>query len=187
MQAALSFLLGCLGFLSLITSLQKTLYNRHPPAGSRCLQFVCICYQSFLTTSVHLWNKSFSPYPPQSTKRVPTTYSFAWLNLDFLNLSAHSGVVLSVEEVEAGLKGLKVDQQVKNSTPFMAEHLEETLSTVASNRQLKKDGDMTAFNKLVSTMKASGTLPSQPKVSVSIWHRPQPFLLFSLSIPRPIQ
>lgn len=30
----------------------------------------------------------------------------------------------------------------------MAEHLEETPSTVASNRQLKKDGDMTAFNKL---------------------------------------
>lgn len=73
---------------------------------------------------------------------------------------------------------MKVDQQVKNSTPFMAEHLEETLNAVTSNRQLKKDGDMTAFNKLVSTMKASGTLPSQPKVSVSIWHKPQPFLLF---------
>ncbi|KAL0625193.1 Eukaryotic translation initiation factor 4E transporter [Plecturocebus cupreus] len=63
-------------------------------------------------------------------------------------LAAHSGVVLSVEEVEAGLKGLKVDQQVKNSTPFMAEHLEETLNAVTNNRQLKKDGDMTAFNKL---------------------------------------
>ncbi|XP_068819007.1 eukaryotic translation initiation factor 4E transporter-like isoform X2 [Capricornis sumatraensis] len=86
-------------------------------------------------------------------------------NKEKLKESSHSGVVLSVEEVEAGLKGLKVDQQVKNSTPFMAEHLEETLSTVASNRQLRKDGDMTAFNKLVSTMKASGTLPSQPKVS----------------------
>ncbi|XP_040602786.1 eukaryotic translation initiation factor 4E transporter isoform X3 [Mesocricetus auratus] len=80
-------------------------------------------------------------------------------------LAAHSGVVLSVEEVEAGLKGLKVDQQMKNSTPFMAEHLEETLSAVHSDRHLKKDGDMTAFNKLVSTMKASGTLPAQPKVS----------------------
>ncbi|XP_064434808.1 eukaryotic translation initiation factor 4E transporter isoform X6 [Mirounga angustirostris] len=87
-------------------------------------------------------------------------------NKEKLKESSHSGVVLSVEEVEAGLKGLKVDQQVKNSTPFMAEHLEETLSAVTSNRQLKKDGDMTAFNKLVSTMKASGTLPSQPKVSV---------------------
>uniref|UniRef100_A0A8C6RH21 Eukaryotic translation initiation factor 4E nuclear import factor 1 n=1 Tax=Nannospalax galili TaxID=1026970 RepID=A0A8C6RH21_NANGA len=85
-------------------------------------------------------------------------------NKEKLKESSHSGVVLSVEEVEAGLKGLKVDQQVKNSTPFMAEHLEETLSSVTSNRQLKKDGDMTAFNKLVSTMKASGTLPSQPKV-----------------------
>ncbi|XP_057347634.1 eukaryotic translation initiation factor 4E transporter isoform X13 [Manis pentadactyla] len=87
-------------------------------------------------------------------------------NKEKLKESSHSGVVLSVEEVEAGLKGLKVDQQVKNSTPFMAEHLEETLSAVTTSRQLKKDGDMTAFNKLVSTMKASGTLPSQPKVSV---------------------
>ncbi|XP_057627414.1 eukaryotic translation initiation factor 4E transporter isoform X2 [Chionomys nivalis] len=86
-------------------------------------------------------------------------------NKEKLKESSHSGVVLSVEEVEAGLKGLKVDQQMKNSTPFMAEHLEETLSAVTSNRQLKKDGDMTAFNKLVSTMKASGTLPTQPKVS----------------------
>uniref|UniRef100_A0A8C2N0S7 Eukaryotic translation initiation factor 4E nuclear import factor 1 n=1 Tax=Cricetulus griseus TaxID=10029 RepID=A0A8C2N0S7_CRIGR len=86
-------------------------------------------------------------------------------NKEKLKESSHSGVVLSVEEVEAGLKGLKVDQQMKNSTPFMAEHLEETLSAVNSNRQLKKDGDMTAFNKLVSTMKASGTLPAQPKVS----------------------
>lgn len=86
-------------------------------------------------------------------------------NKEKLKESSHSGVVLSVEEVEAGLKGLKVDQQIKNSTPFMAEHLEETLSAVTSNRQLKKDGDMTAFNKLVNTMKASGTLPTQPKVS----------------------
>lgn len=89
-------------------------------------------------------------------------------NKEKLKESSHSGVVLSVEEVEAGLKGLKVDQQMKNSTPFMAEHLEETLSAASSNRQLKKDGDMTAFNKLVNTMKASGTLPTQPKVSVSI-------------------
>ncbi|XP_006884563.1 PREDICTED: eukaryotic translation initiation factor 4E transporter-like [Elephantulus edwardii] len=86
-------------------------------------------------------------------------------NKETLKESSHSGVVLSVEEVEAGLKGLKVDQQVKNSTPFMAEHLEETLNAVTNNRQLKKDGDMTAFNKLVSTMKASGTLPSQPRAS----------------------
>ncbi|XP_004716762.1 eukaryotic translation initiation factor 4E transporter isoform X2 [Echinops telfairi] len=86
-------------------------------------------------------------------------------NKEKLKESSHSGVVLSVEEVEAGLKGLKVDQHMKNSTPFMAEHLEETLSAVTSNRQLRKDGDMTAFNKLVSSMKASGTLPSQPKAS----------------------
>uniref|UniRef100_A0A8C3W781 Eukaryotic translation initiation factor 4E nuclear import factor 1 n=1 Tax=Catagonus wagneri TaxID=51154 RepID=A0A8C3W781_9CETA len=91
-------------------------------------------------------------------------------NKEKLKESSHSGVVLSVEEVEAGLKGLKVDQQVKKSTPFMAEHLEETLSSVTSNRQLKKDGDMTAFNKLVSTMKRNleshlmspAEIPGQP-------------------------
>ncbi|KAM6377715.1 eukaryotic translation initiation factor 4E transporter isoform 6-T8 [Pluvialis apricaria] len=79
-------------------------------------------------------------------------------------LAAHSGVVLSVEEVEAGLKGLKVDQEGKIATPFMAEQMEEALN-VTGSRQIKKDGDMTAFNKLVSSMKASGTLPSQPKVN----------------------
>nr|XP_020035786.1 eukaryotic translation initiation factor 4E transporter [Castor canadensis] len=75
-------------------------------------------------------------------------------NKEKLKESSHSGVVLSVEEVEAGLKGLKVDQQVKTATPFMAEHLEEPLSAVSSTR-LRKDGDMTAFNKLVSTMQAT--------------------------------
>ncbi|XP_073917517.1 eukaryotic translation initiation factor 4E transporter isoform X2 [Castor canadensis] len=85
-------------------------------------------------------------------------------NKEKLKESSHSGVVLSVEEVEAGLKGLKVDQQVKTATPFMAEHLEEPLSAVSSTR-LRKDGDMTAFNKLVSTMQASGTLPAQPKAT----------------------
>ncbi|KAM6051175.1 eukaryotic translation initiation factor 4E transporter isoform 5-T6 [Theristicus caerulescens] len=82
-------------------------------------------------------------------------------------LAAHSGVVLSVEEVEAGLKGLKVDQEGKIATPFMAEQMEEALN-VPGSRQIKKDGDMTAFNKLVSSMKASGTLPSQPKVNQSL-------------------
>ncbi|XP_027737793.1 eukaryotic translation initiation factor 4E transporter isoform X5 [Empidonax traillii] len=82
-------------------------------------------------------------------------------------LAAHSGVVLSVEEVEAGLKGLKVDQEGKIATPFMAEQMEEALNATGS-RQMKKDGDMTAFNKLVSSMKASGTLPSQPKVNQSL-------------------
>ncbi|XP_040432904.1 eukaryotic translation initiation factor 4E transporter isoform X7 [Cygnus olor] len=82
-------------------------------------------------------------------------------------LAAHSGVVLSVEEVEAGLKGLKVDQEGKIATPFMAEQVEEPLN-IAGSRQIKKDGDMTAFNKLVSSMKASGTLPSQPKVNQSL-------------------
>ncbi|KAM6423233.1 eukaryotic translation initiation factor 4E transporter isoform 4-T4 [Liasis olivaceus] len=78
-------------------------------------------------------------------------------------LAAHSGVVLSVEEVEAGLKGLKMDQEGKTATPLMAERMEEP-PNVAGSRPFK-DGDMSAFNKLVSTMKASGTLPSQPKVN----------------------
>ncbi|XP_064024476.1 eukaryotic translation initiation factor 4E transporter isoform X4 [Pogoniulus pusillus] len=85
-------------------------------------------------------------------------------NKEKLRESTHSGVVLSVEEVEAGLKGLKVDQEGKLGTPFMAEQMEDTLNG-AGARQVKKDGDMTAFNKLVSSMKASGTLPSQPKVN----------------------
>ncbi|XP_039581914.1 eukaryotic translation initiation factor 4E transporter isoform X5 [Passer montanus] len=88
-------------------------------------------------------------------------------NKEKLRESTHSGVVLSVEEVEAGLKGLKVDQEGKIATPFMAEQMEEALN-VSGSRQLKKDGDMTAFNKLVSSMKASGTLPSQPKGNQSL-------------------
>ncbi|OXB64648.1 hypothetical protein ASZ78_008724, partial [Callipepla squamata] len=88
-------------------------------------------------------------------------------NKEKLRESTHSGVVLSVEEVEAGLKGLKVDQEGKIATPFMAEQMEESLN-IAGSRQIKKDGDMTAFNKLVSSMKASGTLPSQPKVNQSL-------------------
>ncbi|XP_058278790.1 eukaryotic translation initiation factor 4E transporter isoform X7 [Hirundo rustica] len=88
-------------------------------------------------------------------------------NKEKLRESTHSGVVLSVEEVEAGLKGLKVDQEGKIAPPFMAEQMEEALN-VSGSRQMKKDGDMTAFNKLVSSMKASGTLPSQPKVNQSL-------------------
>ncbi|XP_009461984.1 PREDICTED: eukaryotic translation initiation factor 4E transporter isoform X2 [Nipponia nippon] len=75
-------------------------------------------------------------------------------NKEKLRESTHSGVVLSVEEVEAGLKGLKVDQEGKIATPFMAEQMEEALN-VPGSRQIKKDGDMTAFNKLVSSMKQS--------------------------------
>ncbi|XP_073485369.1 eukaryotic translation initiation factor 4E transporter isoform X2 [Aquarana catesbeiana] len=80
-------------------------------------------------------------------------------------LAAHSGVALSVEQVEAGLKGLKVEQENKIATPFMAEQLEEALTAMTGPRKIQKDGDMSAFNKLVSSMKASGTLPSQPKVN----------------------
>uniref|UniRef100_A0A8C3UKQ9 Eukaryotic translation initiation factor 4E nuclear import factor 1 n=1 Tax=Catharus ustulatus TaxID=91951 RepID=A0A8C3UKQ9_CATUS len=87
-------------------------------------------------------------------------------NKEKLRESTHSGVVLSVEEVEAGLKGLKVDQEGKIATPFMAEQMEEALN-VSGSRQMKKDGDMTAFNKLVSSMKQSleSHLMSPPEMS----------------------
>ncbi|XP_040205734.1 eukaryotic translation initiation factor 4E transporter isoform X2 [Rana temporaria] len=82
-------------------------------------------------------------------------------------LAAHSGVALSVEQVEAGLKGLKVEQENKIATPFMAEQLEDALTAMTGPRKMQKDGDMSAFNKLVSSMKASGTLPSQPQPKVN--------------------
>ncbi|XP_063769150.1 eukaryotic translation initiation factor 4E transporter isoform X1 [Pseudophryne corroboree] len=86
-------------------------------------------------------------------------------NKEKLRESTHSGVALSVEEVEAGLKGLRVEQEGKIATPFMAEQLEEALTAMAGPRKPQRDGDMSAFNKLVSSMKASGTLPFQPKVN----------------------
>ncbi|XP_044131404.1 eukaryotic translation initiation factor 4E transporter isoform X2 [Bufo gargarizans] len=86
-------------------------------------------------------------------------------NKEKLRESTHSGVALSVEEVEAGLKGLKVEQEGKMATPFMAEQLEGARTAMAGPRRSQKDGDMSAFNKLVSSMKASGTLPTQPKVN----------------------
>ncbi|XP_060125501.1 eukaryotic translation initiation factor 4E transporter [Zootoca vivipara] len=87
-------------------------------------------------------------------------------NKEKLRESTHSGVVLSVEEVEAGLKTLKMDQERKPAAPLTGEQMEESLN-MRDSRHLK-DGDMSAFNKLVSTMKASGTLPSQPKVNQTL-------------------
>ncbi|XP_064153713.1 eukaryotic translation initiation factor 4E transporter isoform X2 [Anguilla rostrata] len=92
------------------------------------------------------------------------------VNKERLRESTHSGVVLSLEEVEVGLKGLKVQadqQQCGGGTPFMAEHLEEALTGRVSAALQPRDADMSAFNKLVSTMKASGTLPTQPKVNAN--------------------
>ncbi|XP_069038141.1 eukaryotic translation initiation factor 4E transporter isoform X2 [Lepisosteus oculatus] len=95
-------------------------------------------------------------------------------NKERLRESSHSGVVLSLEEVEVGLKGLKVEGERPGAgTPFMAEHLEEALAGGTSSGPRPgparpKDGDMSAFNKLVSTMKASGTLPTQPKANQTL-------------------
>lgn len=83
-----------------------------------------------------------------------------------------------MEEVESGLKGLKVQseqpqpaarelQSQGRGTPFMAEHLEEALTGGTRVMARPRDPDMSAFNKLVSCMKASGTLPTQPKASTS--------------------
>ncbi|XP_036382499.1 eukaryotic translation initiation factor 4E transporter isoform X1 [Megalops cyprinoides] len=90
------------------------------------------------------------------------------VNKERLRESSHSGVVLSLEEVEVGLKGLKVEaeqEQHGGGTPFMAEHLEEALTGRGSSGPHPRDSDMSAFNKLVNTMKASGTLPIHPKAS----------------------
>uniref|UniRef100_A0A674DNR5 Eukaryotic translation initiation factor 4E nuclear import factor 1 n=1 Tax=Salmo trutta TaxID=8032 RepID=A0A674DNR5_SALTR len=93
------------------------------------------------------------------------------VNKQRLQQSTHSGVVLSLEEVEGGLKGLKVGSELTSSgTPFMAEHLEQALTggvgpSAGPTCSRARDPDMSAFNKLVSSMKASGTLPSHPKES----------------------
>ncbi|KAM3877576.1 eukaryotic translation initiation factor 4E transporter [Diretmus argenteus] len=94
-----------------------------------------------------------------------------------LRESTNSGVVLSLEEVEGGMKGMKLgsEPQVRkvpppqrgNGTPFMAEHLEEALTGGSSARPRSHDADMSAFNKLVSSMKASGTLPTHPKTNAN--------------------
>ncbi|XP_041836308.1 eukaryotic translation initiation factor 4E transporter isoform X2 [Melanotaenia boesemani] len=94
---------------------------------------------------------------------------------------ANSGVVLSLEEVEGEMKGMKLGSephvrkvsppQRGNGTPFMAEHLEEALTGGSSSHPRSRDTDMSAFNKLVSSMKASGTLPTHPKPNTS---NPQP-------------
>ncbi|XP_060775594.1 eukaryotic translation initiation factor 4E transporter isoform X2 [Neoarius graeffei] len=99
-------------------------------------------------------------------------------NKAHLKESTNSGVVLSLEEVESSLKGLKVQSEQPQSTPrqlqaqgrgtpFMAEHLEEALTGGTGVMARPRDADMSAFNKLVSSMKASGTLPTQPKASTS--------------------
>ncbi|XP_037107217.1 eukaryotic translation initiation factor 4E transporter isoform X1 [Syngnathus acus] len=94
-----------------------------------------------------------------------------------LRENTHSGAVLSLEEVEGGMKGMKLASEPQvpkvapprrgNGTPFMAEHLEEALTGGPSARPRSRDTDMSAFNKLVSSMKASGTLPTHPKTNSS--------------------
>ncbi|KAJ7999782.1 hypothetical protein DPEC_G00198000 [Dallia pectoralis] len=110
------------------------------------------------------------------------------VNKQRLQQSTHSGVVLSLEEVEGSLKGLKVGSEqlqqhqtqrkaqlregvaggggTSSGTPFMAEHLEQALTGGTGPPHARaRDPDMSAFNKLVSSMKASGTLPTHPKAS----------------------
>ncbi|CAB1354002.1 unnamed protein product [Coregonus sp. 'balchen'] len=102
----------------------------------------------------------------------------------------------NLNEVEGGLKGLKVGSEqnhqhqahrkphqhqnlhqggiirgsTSSGTPFMAEHLEQSLTggvgpSAGPPRSQARDPDMSAFNKLVSSMKASGTLPTHPKAN----------------------
>ncbi|KAL3058703.1 hypothetical protein OYC64_010790 [Pagothenia borchgrevinki] len=97
-----------------------------------------------------------------------------------LRESTNCGAVLSLEEVEGGMKGMKLssEPQVRkvpppqrgNGTPFMAQHLEEALTGAPSVRPRSRDTDMSAFNNLVSSMKASGTLPTHPKTNTNNQH-----------------
>lgn len=94
-----------------------------------------------------------------------------------LQESSNSGVVLSLEEVEGEMKGMKIGSEPQprkvstpqqgNGTPFMAEHLEEALTGGSSSRPRSRDTDMSAFNKLVNSMKASGTLPVHSKTNTN--------------------
>lgn len=93
----------------------------------------------------------------------------------FLISPANCGAVRSLEEVEGEMKGMKLGSEPRirklpppqrgDGTPFMAEHLEEALTGGSSTRPHSRDSDMSAFNKLVSSMKASGTLPTHPKTN----------------------
>ncbi|KAK5872527.1 hypothetical protein PBY51_013218 [Eleginops maclovinus] len=97
-----------------------------------------------------------------------------------LRESTNCGAVLSLEEVEGGMKGMKLSSEPPvrkvqppergNGTPFMAQHLEEALTGAPSARPRTRDTDMSAFNNLVSSMKASGTLPTPPKTNTNNQH-----------------
>uniref|UniRef100_A0A671XSR8 Eukaryotic translation initiation factor 4E nuclear import factor 1 n=1 Tax=Sparus aurata TaxID=8175 RepID=A0A671XSR8_SPAAU len=99
------------------------------------------------------------------------------LSVNKARLRESSESVLSLEEVEGSMKGMKLgsESQVRkvpapqrgNGTPFMAEHLEEALTGGSCTRPHSRDSDMSAFNKLVSSMKASGTLPTHPKTNTN--------------------
>ncbi|XP_077054344.1 eukaryotic translation initiation factor 4E transporter isoform X2 [Siphateles boraxobius] len=119
------------------------------------------------------------------------------VNKAHLKESTNSGVVLSLEEVEVGLKGLKVQAEPASlsqsqsnrggGTPFMAEHLEEAFTGGTGAASRPRDPDMSAFNKLVSTMKASGTLPTHPKASGSYSVDPALVSLSEAQVPAPQQ
>ncbi|XP_062814862.1 eukaryotic translation initiation factor 4E transporter-like [Anolis carolinensis] len=98
-------------------------------------------------------------------------------NKERLRQSTHSGVVLSVEEVEAGLKGLNV---VEPHHDHHHDHGNDHGHGGPPGPRRVTDhghghgggGDMSAFNRLVSSMKASGTLPAQqqhpPKGNINL-------------------
>lgn len=106
-----------------------------------------------------------------------------------LRESTNSGAVLSLAEVEGGMKGMKLASEPQvpkvappqrgNGTPFMAEHLEDALTGGSRARPRLRDTDMSAFNKLVSSMKASGTLPTHPKTNTNKQPLNQPVVTLS--------
>ncbi|XP_076870590.1 eukaryotic translation initiation factor 4E transporter isoform X2 [Brachyhypopomus gauderio] len=105
-------------------------------------------------------------------------------NKAHLKESTNSGVVLSLEEVESGFKGLKLQAEQARAaprplqsqgagTPFMVEHLEEALTGGSGTVLRSRDPDMSAFNKLVSSMKLQqsaepATLSPLPETPVPV-------------------
>ncbi|KAG7277849.1 hypothetical protein CRUP_006749 [Coryphaenoides rupestris] len=148
----------------------------------------------------------FTPIPIQSSDRKEKVDILELLNKAKIDLKpllstltvnkARLRVVLSLEEVEGGMKGMKlqsgpqarrVPQQARgDGTPFMAEHLEEALTGGSSARPRSRDPDMSAFNKLVSSMKASGTLPTCPKGGTNN-HPSDPAVVRLSEVPPPAQ
>lgn len=95
-----------------------------------------------------------------------------------LCLPVNNGVVLSVEEVEGEMQGMRLDnrdevsptQQQNGSSNNTPGVLNQCFLSTPTSAPFRSDANMSAFDKLVNSMMASGTLPAQPNVdSVSVF------------------